>query len=160
MCGLYKTTCIMTLLSVTICLVMLHFTTGLKVLPTEDQNNNMMTQVAEVTVKCVNWVMMFLFFLPEDDWNVKKVKSSSYPCYRWRTRRGVGTEGFLHTFNIYILYYRSNSTVINWYVYFLLWTILFPYLYYCDWGFGLGRECDSNACPFSPAIEWNLYCAC
>ncbi len=49
-----KTICIMTLLSVTICLVILHFTTGLKVLPTGDQTNNMMTQVAEVTVKCVN----------------------------------------------------------------------------------------------------------
>lgn len=33
MCGLYKTTCIMTVLSVTICLIILHFTTGLKVLP-------------------------------------------------------------------------------------------------------------------------------
>ncbi len=32
----------------------LHFTTGLKVLPTGDQTNHMMTQVAEVTVKCVN----------------------------------------------------------------------------------------------------------
>ncbi len=50
---LFKTTCIMTLLSVTICLV-IHFTTGLKVLPTGDQTKNMMTQVAEVTVKCVN----------------------------------------------------------------------------------------------------------
>ncbi len=54
MCGLSKTICIMTLLSVTICLVILHFITGLKVLPTGDQTNNMMTQVAEVTVKCVN----------------------------------------------------------------------------------------------------------
>ncbi len=62
MCGLFKTTCIMTLLSVKICLVILHFITGLKVLPTGDQTNNMMTQVAEVTVKCVNRVMMFLFF--------------------------------------------------------------------------------------------------
>ncbi len=52
--GLFKTICIMNLLSVTICLVILHFTTGLKVLPTGDQTNNMMTQVAEVTVKCVN----------------------------------------------------------------------------------------------------------
>ncbi len=53
MCGLYKTTCIMTVLSVTICLVILHFTTGLKVLPTGDQTKNMMMQVAEVTVKGV-----------------------------------------------------------------------------------------------------------
>ncbi len=35
--GCFKTTCIITLLSVTICLVILHFTTGLKVLPTGDQ---------------------------------------------------------------------------------------------------------------------------
>ncbi len=59
-----------------------------------------------------NWVMMFFFifiFLPENDWYVKKVKSSSYPYTRWRTRRGVETEGFSTyfyiTFNIYILYY-------------------------------------------------------
>ncbi len=55
---------------------------------------------------------MFLFFL-KNDWYVKKVKSSSYPCTRGRTRRGVETEGFYITFNIYILYYRSNSVVIN-----------------------------------------------
>ncbi len=110
MCGLYKTTCIMTVLSVTICLIILHFTTGLKVLPTGDQTNNMMTQVAEVTVKGVIELWCFYFyFIPEDDWYVKKVKSSSYPYTRWRTRRGGETEGFSTyfyiTFNIYILYY-------------------------------------------------------
>ncbi len=37
---------------------------------------------------------MFLFFFLKNDWYVKKVKSSSYPCTRGRTRRGVDTEGF------------------------------------------------------------------
>ncbi len=69
MCDLYKTICIMTLLSVTICLVILYFITGLKVLPTGDQTNNMMTQVACTRV-----------------------------CTRGRTRRGGETEGFFTYF--------------------------------------------------------------
>ncbi|KAK7146431.1 hypothetical protein R3I93_014008 [Phoxinus phoxinus] len=43
LCGLVKTTCIMTVLSVTICLLILHFTAGLKVLPTGDQTNRTAT---------------------------------------------------------------------------------------------------------------------
>ncbi len=42
--------------------------------------------------------MFFSIFLLENDWNVKKVRSSSYPCTRGRTRRGVETEGFFTYF--------------------------------------------------------------
>ncbi len=46
---------------------------------------------------------MFLFFL-KNDWYVKKVKSSSYPCTRGRTRRGVETEGFFYILLIFTFY--------------------------------------------------------
>ncbi len=58
MCGLFKTTCIMTVLSVTICLIILHFTTGLKVLPTGDQTNGVGTTVTINKVNGLAWTVL------------------------------------------------------------------------------------------------------